>query len=119
MIIVNEKPSRKVSRGMAFMKIRVALCALLLSGGAVHAPAFAQATDTALLIGGCQGCHGVTGQGGHGIPSIKGTHSRDEFAALMRSFSANEKPATVMGRISRGYTAEQISTLAAHYARPQ
>jgi len=46
-------------------------------------------------------------------------NSRDEFIAMMRAFSANERPATVMGRISRGYTAEQIAILAAHYARPQ
>jgi cytochrome c553 len=39
--------------------------------------------------------------------------------ALMRTFSANERPATIMGRISRGYTPEQIALLAAHYARPQ
>jgi sulfide dehydrogenase cytochrome subunit len=97
------------------MKFKIILGLMLLSGG----PVFAQAKDTALLIGGCQGCHGVSGQGGSGIPSIKGTHSRDEFIALMRSFSANEKPATVMGRISRGYTPEQIALLAAHYARPQ
>jgi sulfide dehydrogenase cytochrome subunit len=97
------------------MKLKTALCFLLLSAG----PVSAQATDTQLLIGGCQGCHGVSGQGGHGIPSIKANHSRDEFIALMRAFSANERPATVMGRISRGYTQEQIALLAAHYARPQ
>jgi sulfide dehydrogenase cytochrome subunit len=97
------------------MKIRFALCILLFSGG----PALAQAIDVPLLIGGCLGCHGVSGQGGHGIPSIMANHSRDEFITLMRSFSANEKPATVMGRISRGYTPEQIALLAAHYARPQ
>jgi sulfide dehydrogenase cytochrome subunit len=84
------------------MKIRFALCLLLFSGGS----AVAQATDTALLIGGCQGCHGASGQGGNGIPS-------------MRAFSANERPATIMDRISRGYTPEQIALLAAHYARPQ
>ena len=97
------------------MKLKFALCLLLLSGG----PVFAQATATPLLIGGCQACHGSRGQDGHGIPSIKANHSRDEFIALMRAFSANERPATVMGRISRGYTAEQIAILAAHYARPQ
>ena len=97
------------------MRIRFALCLLLFSGGS----AFAQATDTALLIGGCQGCHGVNGQGANGIPAIKGAHSRGEFTAMMRAFSANERPATIMGRISRGYTAEQIAILAAHYARPQ
>ena len=97
------------------MKFKTALCFLLLSAG----PVSAQATDTQLLIGGCQGCHGVSGQGAHGIPSIKANHSRDEFIALMRAFSANERPATVMGRISRGYTPEQIALLAAHFARPQ
>jgi sulfide dehydrogenase cytochrome subunit len=97
------------------MKFKIMLGLLLLSGG----PVYAQATDISLLIGGCQGCHGVSGQGGSGIPSIKANHSRDEFIALMRSFSANEKPATVMGRISRGYTPEQVALLAAHYARPQ
>jgi sulfide dehydrogenase cytochrome subunit len=97
------------------MKLKIVLCFFLLSAP----PVFAQATDTPLLIGGCQGCHGVSGQGGHGIPSIKANHSRDEFIALMRAFSANERPATVMGRISRGYSPEQIALLAAHYARPQ
>jgi cytochrome c553 len=97
------------------MKFKIALGLLLLSGS----PVFAQAMDTPLLIGGCQGCHGVTGQGGHGIPSIKANHSRDEFIGLMRAFSANERTATVMGRISRGYTPEQIALLATHYARPQ
>jgi len=97
------------------MKLKIALCFLLLSAP----PVFAQATDMPLLIGGCQGCHGVSGQGGQGIPSIKANHSRDEFIALMRSFSANERPATIMGRISRGYSPEQITLLAAHYARPQ
>ena len=97
------------------MKLKIVLCLLLMSAP----PVFAQATDMPLLIGGCQGCHGVSGQGGHGIPSIKANHSRDEFIALMRSFSANERPATIMGRISRGYSPEQIALLAAHYARPQ
>ena len=97
------------------MKLKIALCFLLLSAP----PVFAQATDTPLLIGGCQGCHGVSGQDGQGIPSIKANHSREEFIALMRSFSANERPATIMGRISRGYSPEQTALLAAHYARPQ
>jgi sulfide dehydrogenase cytochrome subunit len=97
------------------MKLKIVLCFFLLSAP----PVFAQATDMPLLIGGCQGCHGVSGQGGQGIPSIKANHSRDEFMALMRAFSANERPATIMSRISRGYSPEQIALLAAHYARPQ
>jgi len=97
------------------MHVKITLCFLFLTA----TPAFAQAADTPLLIGGCQGCHGASGQGAQGIPSIKANHSRDEFIAIMRAFGANERPATVMGRISRGYTPDQIALLAAHYARPQ
>jgi sulfide dehydrogenase cytochrome subunit len=83
------------------------------------AGALAQGAEPALLAGACQGCHGVAGQGGHGIPQIKDTLSRAEFVRLMEAFRANQREATVMGRIARGYTDEQIAMLAAHYARAQ
>lgn len=83
------------------------------------APAIAQAPDPVLLAGACQGCHGIAGQGAHGIPQIKDAHSRAEFAALMQAFRANQREATVMGRIARGYTDADIALLAAHYARAQ
>jgi len=88
---------------------------LLLAGS----PAIAQTADGALLAGACQGCHGVSGEGGHGIPSIHQMHDRQQFVALMRAFRANERPNTVMGRISRGYTDAEIAALAAHFAKPQ
>jgi sulfide dehydrogenase cytochrome subunit len=83
------------------------------------APAMAQAPDPVLLAGACQGCHGIAGQGAHGIPQIKDAHSRAEFTALMQAFRANQREATVMGRIARGYTDEQIAILTVHYARAQ
>jgi sulfide dehydrogenase cytochrome subunit len=83
------------------------------------APAIAQAPDPLLLAGACQGCHGVAGQGANGIPQIKDSHSRAEFTALMQAFRANQREATVMGRIARGYTDEQIAILTVHYARAQ
>ncbi|QXM24417.1 hypothetical protein KO353_14410 [Elioraea tepida] len=46
-------------------------------------------------------------------------HDRQQFVALMRAFRANERPNTVMGRISRGYTDAEIAALAAHFAKPQ
>jgi cytochrome subunit of sulfide dehydrogenase len=89
------------------------LAAVLLAG----ASAAAQTPNAALLAGGCAGCHGVTGEGGHGVPSIWRTKSREEFTAVMNAFRANERPATVMGRITRGYTEAEIAALAAHFAR--
>jgi len=82
------------------------------------APAAAQ-VPPALLAGGCQGCHGVAGEGHNGIPAIHRTKSRAEFAAAMRAFRANERPATVMGRISRGYTDDEIAALAIEFGKPE
>lgn len=97
------------------MKVRHILSCLVLAA----VPARAQAPDPAVLAGACQGCHGIAGQGSHGIPLIKDAHSRAEFVALLQAFRANQREATVMGRIARGYTDEQIAVLAAHYARAQ
>ncbi|MCX8134669.1 MAG: hypothetical protein N3D18_11995 [Roseococcus sp.] len=92
---------------------------MLTLGLLAAAPAPAQAPDAALLAGACQGCHGVAGEGGHGIPSIKQQQTRAEFVAAMRAFRGNERPNTVMGRITRGYTDAEIAALAAHFAKPE
>ena len=97
------------------MVLRIA-CALALFG---IVPGMAQTPDAALLAGACQGCHGVAGQGFHGIPQIKDAHSRADFVAMMQAFRANQREATVMGRIARGYDEAQITALAVFYARAQ
>lgn len=87
---------------------------------ALSAPALAQpAPSGALLAGACQGCHGATGEGGHGIPSIRQMQTRAEFIATMQAFRTDQRPNTVMGRITRGYTDAEIAALAAHFAKPQ
>jgi len=82
-------------------------------------PAWAQASNGTLLAGACAGCHGVTGQGGQGVPSIRQTQNIAEFVSTMQAFRANQREATVMGRISRGYTEAEIAALAVFYARAQ
>ncbi len=90
------------------------LVPLLLSS----TPARAQDADAVQLAGACQGCHGVTGQGGNGIPAIARQRSRAELIEMMQAFRNNQRQPTVMGRIARGYTDAEITALAAHYARP-
>jgi sulfide dehydrogenase cytochrome subunit len=91
--------------------------ALMLFGGAA---AIAQpAPEAALLAGGCQGCHGAAGEGRHGIPSIRQAQTRAEFIATMQAFRTDQRPNTVMGRITRGYTEAEIAVLAAHFGKPQ
>lgn len=95
------------------MLLRMA-CAFAILG---IVPGMAQTTDAALLAGACQGCHGAAGQGSHGIPQIKDAHSRVDFVAMMQAFRDNQREATVMGRIARGYGDAEIAALAAFYAR--
>ena len=90
----------------------LALAAALLLPGALSA-----ADRGTMLAGACQGCHGVTGAGSEGIPMIAGHYGAAELESMLKAFRANERPATVMNRIARGYSDEEIAALAAHYAR--
>jgi sulfide dehydrogenase cytochrome subunit len=84
--------------------------------GLLAAPAAADPLRTALVTGGCTGCHG---QSGEGVPAIAGTKSRADFIATMQAFregKGNPQP-TVMDRIARGYTDEEFALMAAHFAR--
>lgn len=63
-------------------------------------------------------CHGVNGQGSNGIPAIMRVQSRDDFVATMKLFAESKKPGTVMGRISRGYSNEDLAELAAWFGKP-
>jgi sulfide dehydrogenase cytochrome subunit len=89
----------------------------LLAGalfGALSAlPAMAQAP---LAAEGCIGCHGPNGSGAGGIPALAGRDAA-ELRALMIAFRANERPATIMGRVARGYTEAEIAAVSEHFAR--
>jgi cytochrome c553 len=55
----------------------------------------------------CSGCHGRSG----GIPAIK-AKSADEIAAAMLEYRAGQGAPTVMDRISRGFTEQEIRDIA-------
>ena len=64
----------------------------------------------------CLGCHGLNGAGATGVPGLAGRDA-GELRALMLAFRANERPGTIMGRIARGYTEDEIAATAEHFAR--
>jgi sulfide dehydrogenase cytochrome subunit len=92
---------------------RTALAAGLLAALTCAAPAAAQAP---LAAEGCTGCHGPNGSGAGGVPAIAGRDAA-ELRALMAAFRANERPATIMGRVARGYTEAEIAAMAEHFAQ--
>lgn len=72
----------------------------------------AQARTLAMNCAGCHGTHGASA--GPAAPSIGGMHP-DYFIEVMDGFSSDEIYSTVMGRIARGYTREEIELMAGYF----
>jgi len=77
----------------------------------------AQAPSKAtMLANACAACHGPNGSSqGPATPSIAGI-SPDYFIDAMEAFKEDERPATVMNRIAKGYSEEQIEAMAKFFS---
>jgi len=91
--------------------LRIVLVTLAFAAVAVHAQ-----DRPRQLASACAICHGTDGQAvSKDVVSLAG-RPRDDIAAQMRAFRDGQRPATVMHQIAKGYTDEQIDTLAAYFA---
>jgi sulfide dehydrogenase cytochrome subunit len=64
----------------------------------------------------CAGCHGTAGQSaGPASPNLAGM-SENYFNDSMKGFKEGTRPATIMDRIAKGYSDEQIEAMAAYFA---
>jgi len=79
----------------------------------------ASAGDTAsanMLSNTCNGCHGMNGNSvGPASPSIARMEKR-AFVKAMQAFQSGNTYGTIMGRIAKGYTKEEITLMAEHFA---
>jgi len=68
------------------------------------------------LAGTCAGCHGTNGYSvGDTMPSIAGLNKR-YLMKTMEDFKSDVRPSTIMGRIARGYSDQDLETIAAFFA---
>lgn len=98
------------------LHLRILLaCSLLLATGAASSAAPTPATP-AMLANACAGCHGTLGVSvGKSIPSLAG-QSKSSLVDAMQGFKNGARPSTVMGRIVRGYSDDEISAIAGYFA---
>lgn len=83
---------------------------------AIAAAMAAPPAEGAMLANTCAGCHGTDGiSGGPTIPSIAGFPA-PYLKRMMTEFKSGKYPSTVMGRIAKGYTEEEIARIADFYA---
>ncbi|MET0090622.1 MAG: c-type cytochrome [Candidatus Thiodiazotropha sp.] len=77
-------------------------------GGGVRSPG--------MLADTCAGCHGTDGaSAGEMMPIIGGLDKQFMITALME-FKSGERDSTIMGRIAKGYSENELKAIAAYFA---
>jgi len=72
--------------------------------------------SAAMLAGGCTGCHGTNGvSAGPSSPVIAGI-SKEYFVETMQAFKTGKRHSTVMGRLAKGYTDDEVKAMAGYFA---
>jgi cytochrome subunit of sulfide dehydrogenase len=92
--------------------------ALCLTGLAISAAAQnAAALNARALSATCANCHGTEGRSvpGAAVPSLAGI-PKAYMVTQMKAFKDGSRPATVMHQLSKGYSDEQIETMAAYFS---
>lgn len=93
---------------MTATRVFVATAALLLTMPIAHA------AEAPAGASSCTGCHSARA----GVPEMHALNGMPatEIASKLTAFKAGTEPATIMDRIAKGFSAEEIRALAAWYA---
>jgi sulfide dehydrogenase cytochrome subunit len=90
---------------------------LVACGLAVGGVAMAATPSAAMLGNTCAGCHGTNGSSqGPATPTIAGISS-EYFIETMQAYKEGTRPSTIMTRIAKGYTDEEIKAMAGFFAK--
>ena len=83
----------------------------------VSTPVWSAGPSGALLASTCAGCHGANGSSvGPSIPSIAGM-TAETFIEEMKGFKAGTRPSTIMDRLAKGYTEDEIKLMAEYFSK--
>ena len=94
---------------------RAAGVAFIASATFASGPARAEMASGAVLTNTCFSCHGTDGKSVGDMPSIAGK-SEDFITRKLKAFKSGELEATVMNRIAKGFTDEEIAALAKFFS---
>jgi cytochrome subunit of sulfide dehydrogenase len=96
--------------------VRVLRAGALALAFAVSAPVIAAESPPGASS--CSGCHAKSATADTPVPSIRGRDPA-EIVAAMQAFRSGERPSTVMGRIAKGFSDDEIRAIAAWLAGQQ
>ena len=109
-------PGRK-TRNLLLAGLLTGLVATSAQAGEGKKPELIGGASAEMLAAQCDGCHGPNGaSGGPAIPNIGGNNP-EYLVEYLKEVASGEYPSTIMGRIAKGYTEDEIKRIAAHYAK--
>lgn len=99
------------------MKYKTIMQGMIVLGGLTLGGAtLAASPSAAMLANTCAGCHGTDGSSmGPATPSIAGIKG-EYFIETMQAYKDGSRPATIMDRIAKGYSDEEIKLMAGFFA---
>lgn len=98
------------------MRIKFIL-ALFVAGAAFSAPTLAhEPSYTGMLANTCNGCHGTDGHSaGPNMPNLGGVPP-GYIIDQMKRFKSGERSSTIMGRLAKAYSDDEIAAMASFYS---
>src|SRR5882724_5669351 len=94
-----------VTRIVIFVALTLAWITSASAAGVADAPAGATS---------CSGCHPAARGVDAAVPQLTGRNPA-EIVAAMQAFKSGERPATVMDRIAKGFSEDEIKAIASWY----
>lgn len=101
---------------MSFRIYALTIASLLAAGSAAAQQRIATLNDTALAAQACNVCHGNQSYHSPTMPAIHGVDATLLYTALIE-LKTDKRPSTIMGRIARGYSDEQLKALADYLSK--
>ncbi len=94
---------------------KAAAVAFIASATFASGPVEAEIASGAVLTNTCFSCHGTDGMSVGDMPTIAGK-SEEFITQKLKAFKSGEIEATIMNRIAKGFTDEEISALAKFFS---
>ncbi len=99
------------------MKLNKKVLTLVVLGGLSASGSIWAGPSGVMLADTCAGCHGTDGSSvGPATPTIAGI-SEEYFKESMVGYKNAERPSTIMSRIAKGYSDEEIALMAKHFSQ--
>jgi cytochrome subunit of sulfide dehydrogenase len=100
------------------MKMKIKWRNWVLTAGvlAISVSVLATPPTPEMLSNACAGCHGTAGaSAGPSMPSLAG-QSKLAIVESMKAFKSGERPATVMGRLAKGYSDADFEAMGSYFS---